>query len=103
MTDVEWIERHLNCITVETRDAEALLSVIGDTPVQKQSLEATIDASATVLSVRSIGYRLAVAFRAHALTSVVRHLLSARELPTAEKAVMVRITTPMVVAACRCR
>jgi hypothetical protein len=102
MENAALIER-LNRVPVSASDMERVLARIRNTQPQNDSFEATVEAVTCVLPMQSNDYRLAVAFRLHALTLVLRHLLSIPELPRPRIGRMVRIAGGMIVAACRCR
>jgi hypothetical protein len=102
MENVALIER-LNRVPVSASDVERVLARIRSTAPQQDSFEATVEAVTCVLPMQSNDYRLAVAFRLHALTLVLRHLLFIPEPPKPGMGRMVRIAAGMIAAACRCK
>jgi hypothetical protein len=101
MDNVPLIDR-LNRVTVRPADMEAVLETIRDVPPQKRSFEAGVDVIARVLPTRSNDYRLAIAFRLHALMLIQANLLPAPQPANPGIERMVRMTPRAIAAACRC-
>ena len=102
MENVALIER-LNRVSVKPGDMEAVLETMRDVPPLKRSFEASVDVITRVLPTQSNDYRLAMAFRLHALTLILTNLLPVPQPAAPDFGRMVRLSSRTIAAACRCK
>jgi hypothetical protein len=100
--NVALIER-LDRVSVRPCDMEAVLETMRDVPPLNRAFEASVDVIRRVLPTQSDDYRLALAFRLHALMLTLANLLVGPDPAQLYIERMIRLTSRTIAAACRCK